>query len=223
MASNFGWKTAVAVMINASALTYWFRQELLTLPEGGQREEPLPEGKIEPNWWMMGIHVLFLVGVVICVHHMVAFLAIFMFFLGWVDVTQEYQEPLKMREGMLVGFFLAGLITLGGFQQWWLQPLLASLGDFPLFLGTTGLTAVTDNAALTFMGSLVELSDASKYALVAGAVAGGGLTVIANAPNPAGFSILKNSFGEEGVSPLGLLLAALLPTLVAMTCFWLLP
>ena len=57
-----------------------------------------------------------------------------------------------------------------------------------LFFGAAALTAITDNAALTYLGSLVEdISDQSKYSLVAGAVAGGGLTVIANAPNPAGF------------------------------------
>ena len=93
-----------------------------------------------------------------------------------------------------------------------------------VFFGATALTAITDNAALTYLGSLVEgLSDEFKYALVAGAVTGGGLTVIANAPNPAGFSILRVRFDEESISPIGLLLAALAPTAVAIVCFWFLP
>ncbi len=47
------------------------------------------------------------------------------------------------------------------------------------------LTAITDNAALTYPGSLIDsMSVEAKYMLVAGAVTGGGLTVIANAPNP---------------------------------------
>ena len=138
--------------------------------------------------------------------------------------TSEHQDRLQLREALLVGFFLAGLVTLGGFQKWWLQPLISQLGELPLFLGATALTAITDNAALTYLGSLVEgLKDADKYALVAGAVAGGGLTVIANAPNPAGFGILKSSFGEEGISPLGLLIGALAPTIVVMVCLWFLP
>ena len=85
------------------------------------------------------------------------------------------------------------------------------------------LTAITDNAALTYLGSLVQgLSEEFKYALVAGAVTGGGLTVIANAPNPAGFSILRAHFDDGAIHPLGLFVAALPPTLVAAAAFLLL-
>jgi Na+/H+ antiporter NhaD/arsenite permease-like protein len=55
-------------------------------------------------------------------------------------------------------------------------------------------------------------------AAVAGAVSGGGLTVIANAPKPVGQSILNRHF-EEGISPLGLLKAALIPTVIVGLCF----
>jgi Na+/H+ antiporter NhaD/arsenite permease-like protein len=97
------------------------------------------------------------------------------------------------------------------------------LDAFTLFLGSAALTAITDNAALTYLGAQVPgLADSAKYALVAGAVAGGGLTVIANAPNPAGYGILNPTFGEDGISPLRLLHSALPPTLIALLCFWLL-
>ena len=122
-----------------------------------------------------------------------------------------------------MGFFLAGLVTLGAYQAWWLQGIITQLGNLTLFFGATGLTAITDNAALTYLGSLVELSDSQKFNLVAGAVAGGGLTVIANAPNPAGFGILKNAFGKDGINPMGLLAGALLPTLLACFCMQALP
>jgi Na+/H+ antiporter NhaD/arsenite permease-like protein len=164
--------------------------------------------------------MLFLALVVFTAHPMVVFLGLFLFFLGFTTVTQEYQDQLKLKESLLVGFFLGGLVTLGSLQKWWLQPLLASLDTVPLYLGSTALTGITDNAALTYLGSLVEgISDEQKYHLVAGAVAGGGLTVIANAPNPAGFGILKGDFGEEGISPLGLLKAALIPTVLALIAF----
>jgi Na+/H+ antiporter NhaD/arsenite permease-like protein len=89
-----------------------------------------------------------------------------------------------------------------------------------VFFGATVLTAFTDNAALTYLGSLVEgLSDEFKIALVAGAVTGGGLTIIANAPNPAGVAILRGKFSEGAIHPLGLLLGALVPTLVAVAAF----
>ena len=54
---------------------------------------------------------------------------------------------------------------------------------------------------------------------MAGAVTGGGLTIIANAPNPAGAAILKGQFADETIHPLGLLAAALPPTLVAALLF----
>ena len=154
---------------------------------------------------------------------MVFFLALFLFFVGWCVVTQEYQDNLKIKESLLVGFFLGGLVTLGSLQGWWLQPLLSKMGDITLFFGATGLTAITDNAALTYLGSLVDgLTDTAKYMLVAGAVTGGGLTVIANAPNPAGYGILSPSFGENGISPIKLLLGALPYTGISVLCFLLL-
>ncbi|MEO7560622.1 MAG: putative Na+/H+ antiporter, partial [Nitrosospira sp.] len=128
-----------------------------------------------------------------------------------------------LREGLMVGFFLAGLVVLGGYQKWWLQPMLTGMDNTTLYFGATLLTAVTDNAALTYLGSLLEGTSAEfRYALVAGAVTGGGLTVIANAPNPAGFSILKGSFEDGTIHPLGLLAAALPPTFVAILAFQLL-
>lgn len=221
MMRHFGWKSAIGVLINAVILTVMFRDELknMTVDDDEQADERPPV----PGWLTL-IHMIFMALVVFNAHHMVVFLGIFLFFLGIVDVTMEHQDRLQLREALLVGFFLAGLVTLGGFQKWWLQPLLTQLDSLPLFLGATGLTAITDNAALTYLGSLVEgLKDADKYALVAGAVAGGGLTVIANAPNPAGFGILKGSFGDEGISPIGLLTGALAPTAIVMVCLWFLP
>ncbi|MEK7845199.1 MAG: putative Na+/H+ antiporter, partial [Pseudomonadota bacterium] len=132
----------------------------------------------------------------------------------------QYQNPLILREALLVAFFLGGLVVLGGQQQWWLQPLLMDMEDTAVFFGAAALTAITDNAALTYLGSLVEgLSEEFKIALVAGAVTGGGLTVIANAPNPAGFAILRGKFDEQSIHPLGLLVAALPPTLVTIIAF----
>jgi hypothetical protein len=150
-------------------------------------------------------------------------MGLFLFFLGYTQAYARHQNPLILKEGLLVGFFLAGLVVLGGLQQWWLQPLVSSLPPAALFFGAVGLTAVTDNAALTYLGSLIEgISGASQYMLVAGAVTGGGLTVIANAPNPAGVALLRSGFDEGSIGAMGLLLGALLPTAVAASFFLLL-
>ncbi len=219
MLQHFGWKAALAVCCNAA---------LLVAYAGRQLRESGPVAKASKGLrvpgWVVLVHVGVLAGVVLNAHHPVVFFGVFLFFLAFVEVTSEFQFSLKLKESLLVGCFLAGLVVLGGMQAWWLQPLLSSLSEPALFLGSTALTAVTDNAALTFLGAQVQgLSESMKYALVAGAVAGGGLTVIANAPNPAGYSILQKSFGRSGVNPIGLLLGAAVPTLVVVLCFWFLP
>ncbi len=216
MFTHFGWKAVVACLVSTAATAFYFRNELR-----GFKEKAVPEAAKRTPLAVDAIHLLFVLLIVLSAHHLVAFVGLFLFFLGVATVTQEYQDELKVKEGLLVGFFLAGLVVLGKPQAWWIQPLLLNLENSALFVGTAALTAVTDNAALTYLGSLVPgLSEMSRYALVAGAVVGGGLTVIANAPNPAGYGILAPSFGNDGISPLGLFIAALPPTLVAAFCFW---
>ena len=170
---------------------------------------------------MFASHAIF-IALVVRYHESMAFFGpLFLLFIGWADVTREYQEPLKLREALLVGFFLGGLVTLGQWQRWWIEPIITSLTPLPLFLGATGLTAITDNAALTYLATLApNLHDVSKYVVVAGAVAGGGLTVIANAPNPVAFGLLKQGFTDETISPLALFLAAFIPTTLACLGFW---
>ena len=218
MMTTFGWKAAIAVFINAVAVAWLFRRELARLPlmadDDGAVPVPVP---------LVVVHLLFLAGVVVFAHHPAIFLGLFLFFLGVASAYQQHQDRLILREGLLVAFFLAGLVVLGGLQQWWLQPVLMGMSSDAVFVGATVMTAFTDNAALTYLGSLVEgLSDEFKYALVAGAVTGGGLTIIANAPNPAGVAILKGHLEDEAVNPLSLFVAALPPTLVAMAAFTLL-
>jgi hypothetical protein len=217
MMTTFGWKAALAVLVNAGLVTLLFRQELSRLEDPGKtRVDSVPVAVVL-------IHLFFLVGVVVFAHHPAVFLGLLLFFLGFANAYQRYQDPLILREGLLVAFFLAGLVVLAGQQKWWLQSLLAGMNIDAVYYGATALTAITDNATLTYLGSLVEgLSPEFKYALVAGAVTGGGLTVIANAPNPAGYSILRGNFNDGAISPLGLLIAALPPTLVAILAFQLL-
>jgi Na+/H+ antiporter NhaD/arsenite permease-like protein len=158
--------------------------------------------------------------VVFFAHHPVIFFGLFLLFMGFTQAYEQYQSPLLLKEGLLVGLFLAGLVILGGMQQWWLQPIVSSLKPLELFWGATALTAITDNAAITYLGAQIQgLSDAAKYMLMAGAVTGGGLTIIANAPNPAGAALLKHQFSDGSIHAGTLLLAAIPPTLIAATLF----
>lgn len=217
MLTTFGWKAALAVTLNAALATALFRHELSAMAHGVSTSRPTPV-------LVTLIHLIFLISVVVFAHHPVVFMGLFLFFIGFAHAYQRHQDRLILREALLVAFFLSGLVVLGGLQSWWLEPTLMQLDAQAVFFGATALTAITDNAALTYLGSLVEgLSDEFKVALVAGAVTGGGLTVIANAPNPAGASILRSHFDGNTIEPLGLLFGALPPTVIAGSIFLALP
>lgn len=218
MLMHVGWKAALAVCISTVILSSVFSREL----KGMEVASKSPYTGVPK--WMMVLHLLFMVGIVAFAHHPAAFMAIFLLFMGVANAYPTFQNRLMLREGLLVAFFLGGLVVLGGMQQWWLKPLLMSMSADSVYFGATALTAITDNAALTYLGSLVDgLSGEFKYALLTGAVTGGGLTIIANAPNPAGAAILKTTFNQGAISPSGLFLGAAGPTLIAMLCFRLLP
>ena len=169
--------------------------------------------------WIIGVHLAFLAYTVFVAHYPPLFIAGFLFFLAFAQATAHHQGKLEIKAPRLVRFFLAGLVVHGGLQGWWIEPVLRSLDKVPLFVGATVLTAFNDNAAITYLATLVPgFTDELKYAVVAGAVTGGGLTVIANAPNPAGQNILQRYF-PSGINPLGLLLGALLPTLLVGLSF----
>jgi hypothetical protein len=219
MLSQCGWKATRAPLVNATFPPFVLRKHL-------KAAAPAPAeafGEAKVPILVVLVHLALLAGVVLLGHHPVGFLGLFLMFLGYTRAYERHQSPLILREALLVAFFLAGLVLLGSMQRWWLQPIVSGLEPLALFFGALGLTAITDNAALTYLGSLVAgMSDASKYMLVAGAVAGGGLTVIANAPNPAGVALLKRGFADGSIGAGYLLMGAALPTAVAAAAFLLL-
>jgi hypothetical protein len=220
MAGTFGWKAALAVVASTALYLLLFRKDLRYVDERGvweQQRDPEPQDDVPA--WIVVVHLAFLAFVVVEAHYPVQVVGAFLFFLGFTTATAHYQSAIDLKAPLLVGFFLAGLVTHGTLQGWWIAPVLDSLGPTPLFGTAMVLTAFNDNALITFLATLVpDLDAAARYAVVAGAVAGGGLTVIANAPNPAGQALLNRYF-EDGISPLGLLAGALLPTAVAAAAF----
>jgi hypothetical protein len=209
---TFGIKAGIAVLTNALLVTLLMHKYL-------PKDNPSEDKDVMP-FFVMLVHLTFLAGIVVFAHHPVVFMGLLLFFMGYTHAYSKFQSPLLLKEALMVAFFLAGLVVLGGMQQWWLQPVLEKMSSTLVYYGATGLTAITDNAALTYLASLVQgTSDEFKYAVVAGAITGGGLTVIANAPNPAGMSILREHFPESSVSALWLFLAALPPTIIAVLAF----
>ena len=220
MLKEFGWIAVLGILLANSLYFLIFRREFARLaPAPAESGEGSADAAKPVPVWITLVHVGFMAWSVFNSHYPSLLVGGFLFFLAFYEVTQDDQDPLQLRSPILVGFFLAGLVVHGGLQQWWIGPVLGRLSEVPLMLGAMGLTAFNDNAAITYLATLVPgLSDSMKHAVVAGAVAGGGLTVIANAPNPAGQSILARYF-VDGISPVGLFLGALLPTTVLGLCF----
>ena len=215
MFMNFGIRSLSGIIIATSLYGFIFRKEfhrLQTTQNNDQTTVPA---------WIICVHLFFLVWTIFNIHTPALFLLGFLFFLGFTTITSPHQSPINLKSPILVGFFLAGLVTHGGLQQWWIEALLGKLNDTSLFFGATILTAFNDNAAITYLSSLVpSIAKDTKlqHAVVSGAITGGGLTVIANAPNPAGQSILQPHF-QGKVSPLKLFLGALSPTIILAICF----
>lgn len=228
MLVHFGWKSVCAILISNMIYFTLFRREFARLATQ-QREVSEFDDAVPQSWedrndkipvWVTLAHVCFLTWTVLFSHEPVMFIGSFLFFIGFTVATPQYQNQMSLRVPLMVGFFLAGLVILGGVQAWWLEPVLTRLGDYAM-IGATLLTAFNDNAAVTFLASTVpNLPEVVKYSVVAGAVTGGGLTVIANAPNPAGQAILGKYF--KGINPLWLFTWAALPTAIVFiffTCF----
>lgn len=221
---NFGIKAVLGIICANFIYFLYFRKELYALEI--QRNEikkavPKEPEAISIPFWITLVHVTFMAWIVVHNHYPVMFIGTFLLFLGFYKTTREYQDPLSLYNPILVGFFLAGLIIHGSLQSWWITPVLSSMGCGQLMIVSTILTAFNDNAAITFLASLIpSFSDIMKYAVVAGAVTGGGLTVIANAPNPLGQALLGRFF-PKGIRPGNLFMAALLPTLIMALSFWL--
>jgi Na+/H+ antiporter NhaD/arsenite permease-like protein len=223
MLTHFGWKAVVGIVVSNALYLAAFWGEFRALATRAA-ERSTDEGREGPHVppWIVAVHLAFLALTVFTAHTPGVFVGGFLFFLAFQSVTAPHQRRMDLQPPLLVGFFLAGLVVHGAGQTWWIAPVLARLDALPLFVGATLLTAFNDNAAITYLASLVPgFSPALQYAVVAGAVTGGGLTVIANAPNPAGQAALARHF-PNGVSPVRLLLGASVPTLVMAGCFLLL-
>ncbi len=232
VAAKWGWSSAymfeqvgirafAGIVLSNLAYFLIFRREFFRMTDNALN---LPQDETEHQesvpFWITGAHLGFLGWTVLVAHEPALFIGGFLFFLAFTMATTVYQDEINMRSPMLVGFFLAGLVIHGGLQAWWIEPVLSRLSQYPLLVGATVLTAFNDNAAITYLATLVpNFSDELKDAVVSGAICGGGLTVIANAPNPAGQSILQKYFPEGSIAPGGLFLAALGPTLVMLFFF----
>jgi Na+/H+ antiporter NhaD/arsenite permease-like protein len=217
MLTHFGWHAVLAIALSTVAYFLLFNRELLKL-KPGYAEEDDERASVSPAW-LIAANVAFIGWTVLTSHYAAFFIGGFLIFLGFAKATAEHQGRLELRNPLLVGFFLGGLVIHGGLQGWWIGPILSRLPELPLFAGAAILTSFNDNALITYLATLVPtLADPLKHAVVSGAVVGGGLTVIANAPNPAGQALLAKYF-DNAIIPIWLFVGALTPTLIAFGIF----
>lgn len=226
MMMNFGWKAIIGIIFSNALYWAYFRKELHDLgrhrailnnvqtPNPDEPDSPIP-------FWITAIHVLVIVWIVFISHYPAVFIGSFLFFLGFHQATRHHQYAIRLSRPLLVGLFLAGLVIHGGLQGWWVVPLLQSLTPLGVLGVSILLTGFTDNTGISYLATLVpNWGEAYKYAVFTGVVAGGGLTVIANAPNPAGYVLLGKHF-PDGISPFKLFYAAALPTFILYLIYFL--
>ena len=227
MLGHFGWRAVVAIVISTATYYTFFRREFDVLAtrrpvlevDRAAADAPPGQSLLPIPTWITIVHLAFMAWTVTNAHYPALFVGGFLFFLGFARATAAYQTELDIRTPLMVGFFLAGIVIHGGLQGWWIGPVLSSLSQNGLFWGATILTAFNDNALITKLATFVpDLPEGFKIAVVEGAVTGGGLTVIANAPNPAGRALLGRFF-DDAVSPAKLFAAAVIPTLIAAAMF----
>lgn len=220
MFATFGWKALGAVCFSTFAYLFLFRDEFRAITarmSSFEATHPVLEKSVP--WPVIVGNVLFLAWTVCNAKSPPLVIGGFLFFLAFVDATRHYQRGISLRMPLMVGFFLAGLVVHGTFQAWWIEPVLNHLSEGTLLLSSVFLSAFNDNAAITYLASLVpHFSEDLRYLVVSGAVAGGGLTILANAPNPAGNALLARYF-DGGVSQVLLFVAAIFPLAVNLMFF----
>lgn len=222
---DFGWKAAFGIVL--SNLLYWiyFRKELMymnlrkkavkiyTTYSTKRSEEPIPI-------WITITHILFMILIVAVSHYPAIFIASFLFFIGFHQATRPHQYSIQIARPLMIGLFLSGLVIHGGLQGWWVVSILEGLSPLSVMGVAIALTGFNDNTAISYLSTLIpNWGEVFQYAVFTGVVAGGGLTVIANAPNPAGYGILKKHF-DRGIKPVHLFLAALIPTVILYAVFY---
>lgn len=222
MLKEFGYKAIIGVCL--SNFLYWlaFRKELKEMEKTKRLTEKKEKSKeIRPiPIWITIIHSLFIFWVVVNSHYPAVFIGSYLIYLGFHRATRPYQYIDGIRRPLLVGLFLAGLIIHGGLQGWWIVPIMEQFGHTAVMISGVILTAFNDNAAISYLSSLIpDWGIDYKYAIISGVITGGGLTVIANAPNPAGYVILNKHF-STGISPVRLFLAAAIPTVLFFFLFY---
>jgi len=226
MLVDFGWKAVLGIVLSNFLYYLYFRKEFVRLNEKHRASKALllqspPKEQESAPVWITATHVLFIVLIVATSHYPAIFIASFILFLGFYHSTRKHQYGIDLIRPMMVGLFLAGLVIHGGLQGWWVIKMLSKMTPLGVMGTSMALTAFNDNSAISYLAILIpNWGDIYQYAVFTGVVAGGGLTVIANAPNPAGYVILKNHF-DKGINPIKLFLAALLPTMLLYIIFYL--
>lgn len=222
---TFGWKAVLGIFL--SNLLYWiyFRKELQYMNFKVKAIDIYKAHSTKPSeipipFWITLTHIFFMIFMVSVSHYPAVFIAFFLFFVGFHQATRPHQYAIRIARPLMVGLFLAGLMIHGGLQGWWVVSMLQDLTPLSVMGVAIALTGFNDNTAISYLSTLIpNWGTPFQYAVFTGVVAGGGLTVIANAPNPAGYAILKKHF-DKGINPIYLFLAALTPTIILYAIYY---
>jgi len=224
--SQFGARVILGIIFVNLLYFTLFRKDFRKLKHQSHKAEETEEADAHKGpvpAWITVTHLAFLGWTISMAHYVPIFLGSYLLYLGFHQATRMHQYRLNLKRPLMVGLFLAGLVIHGGFQGWWIDPLIGDLGFGAMMLTGTVLTAFNENTTVAYLACLLDdLQPKIQYALASGLVAGGGLTIMAHAPNPAGQALLRPFF-KGGISPWNLFLSALTPTLIFLGIFYFFP
>jgi hypothetical protein len=129
MASHFGWKACIAVMINATVITFLLRSHVATA-----KPDRAADTELAVPWLVRAIHLVFLAAVVLFAHHPVIFLGIFLFFLAiyvgyhvvWT-VTPALHTPLMAVTNAISAIIIVGAMLAAGLTEGLLGQVMGTL------------------------------------------------------------------------------------------------
>lgn len=215
---HFSWKAVIAIFLSTTTYYLMFRKEFDHFPKVVKNASIADE---RVPIWLICLHVLFVAAIMSVRSVPLLMIGILILYLGLHQFTIFYQNSIRVTKVCCVGLFYAGLLILGGLQEWWMLVIMHRMSDFGYMFTSYILSMFLDNVLVNYLvHNLSVATDCFLYLVIAGCMSAGGVTILANAPNIVGYLIIKPFFPTSPVSLGRLFVFALGPSLIALMTFW---
>lgn len=216
---TFGWKAMVGIITVNVVYWFLFRESFAALNRKAKTMFLQKVEVVDVPFWVTGVHLAFLVWVILTNNEPALYLGAFVLFLGFYQATHPYQIALSLRVPILIAFFVASLELHASLQGWWAEAFLESFKEQVLPFVALVLTTICHNSMVVYLATFVpHLTDRAKEAYFSGAIAASGLTLISSGANLIGYKVLSQAF-DEPIAPSTIFIYSFLPTFIMLAIF----